>query len=354
MVDRRTRDRHETQSKYSSSKKRVEEHASGFEPTSYTVPEGYSRFWFKEARKYRLNILPYVVKTRGYKYADEGAWHFERTYFVHNGVGPLERKYTCMVRTFGDNYKCPCCEGVTAMLKEGMKKEDTREFTPKERQLFIVEDVDGDDGIQIFETAYYAGQGAMGFGQEIDQKMKLFDEDDERLAFYSLTEGMTLEVLVEKKTTPKGSYLAPTGIDFVKRKKQYSESLIEELPCLCDLIVPIEYAKLKSIYLQEPEENTGGRDATQVPPGRRQEREAAPKTNGSSAKKEDGYQKGDYVTYEGEECEVMKVGINGTLDLETQGGELYRRVDPSEVTRVPVKDEEENTEREETKPRGRR
>ena len=89
--------------------------------------------------------------------------------------------------------------------------------------------------------------------------------------FADLEGGQTLQLTVKEQTFPGGKYNAVTRIDFLPRKYQYDDGLLDSAPCLDDFILEMSYAELKKLITQgdsEPEyadsppfKRPGGRSA---------------------------------------------------------------------------------------------
>lgn len=363
MATRKQKEKRER--RYTDAKKRAEEHDSGFQPTSFSVPEGVELFRWKKAGIYRLDIIPFIAG-KGNPYADEGEVHWERTYYVHRGIGAEENSYACLRRTFGK--PCPVCEHV-AKLRADPSSDDKliQGLREKERQLFLVLDhSDRDKGVQILETSHY-----MGFGEMLDKKIKASDEEDGYANFFHLEDGMTLKVNVEEDSFAGRTYMKPTNIEMVRRKEPLDDSLLDEVPCLDDIITELSYKELKKIFLQIPAEAENGKAVQQSrpaskpksspPPDDEDEDEddddfededldedeeetvvkkpAAKKGKKQPTADEYGIKKGMKVIHEEHgECEVVHVSGDGTsLRLEDEEGAVHMGVGPDEVELVEEK-----------------
>ena len=225
-----------------SAKRYADQHKSGFDRTAVKIPEGVNLFQPKEGN-YRLDIVPYKVG-EGNPYADEGQDHFERTYFVHKGIGPNNGTYICPAKTA--KQKCPVCDGRFSMSKDPDADEETiKALLPKERQLWWIFDyAEPDKGAQLWDVSYHL------FGKQLKARIDASDEDDEYEFFADPDEGMTLKVHFIGKSFGGREYVEVDSIDFKRRKEPLSEELLEAVDCLDDLLIVMDYDELKKIYLQ--------------------------------------------------------------------------------------------------------
>ncbi len=230
--------------KYSSPKKAAEQHKSGFTMTQIKIPDGMKRWRPEKEGTYRIDIIPYIVGKLNQK-AEEGTLHYECTYQVHARIGAEENSYACLKRYFGK--KCPICEQRVVLGRDPEADDDAiKALMVKDRQLFLIIDhADREAGVQLWEASYHL------FGKLLETKLKNAD-DDEYENFHSLTDGMSLRITFEERSLGKNSpsFLDAKDIEFKKRKEQYEEDLLDDLPCLDELPIEMDYDKLREIMLQ--------------------------------------------------------------------------------------------------------
>jgi hypothetical protein len=235
--------RRERKIEYTSSKQRVKDQQTGFTPTAFKLPKGMELFKVEKAGNKRINIIPYIVG-KGNPYAEEGKVHYERTYFVHRGVGPNNESLACLNKNFGK--KCPICDHRARLANSPDSDEDLiKTLKPKERQLFIVQDIDDlEKGLQIMETSHYKG-----FGELLHNKIDA-DDEDEYINFFHLEDGLTLKVTYIEDSYQGRKFLAPSNIEMKVRKKQLDPDILDEAPCLDDLIIKMDYDEMKKKFLE--------------------------------------------------------------------------------------------------------
>ncbi len=253
MSKKRKKKRREKRSTASTAKRRSEQHKAGFEITALSVPKDTELFSLKSEKAVRLDILPFVVG-KGNPWADEGELHYERTYFVHRGIGVENNSYVCLAKTFGK--KCPICDFRAKLIKDPDADEDLiKSLGPKERQLFnVIDTQDRDKGIQLWDISFHL------FGKALDARIRNADEDDGYETFAELEDGLTLKLGIEEGHYGKISFYGVETIDFKRRKEDYDEDVLDEVHCLDEIIKETPYKELKKILLQTEDEDDEDED----------------------------------------------------------------------------------------------
>lgn len=307
------REKEKRRIQYVKAKEAAEKDLSGFDVTTIDLPKGMSLFSFKKEDHYRIDVLPYVVGKKNPR-ADEGMIYYERRYYVHKNIGPENKWYTCPAKTFG--HPCPVCEHVHELEQGGRDKKTIDALRAKMRQLWAIVDLDDDEKkIQIHEGPYYNGLGEL-----LSTKIAALENDDPRNDFFHLDGGMTLKVYAKSESGGTGKFIKPVDIDMVPRRKGYDESVLDDVPCLDKLPRELSYDELHEIYYQ-----TGGKKSD---------------SNGSEEFSDNNDQdkfdlkEKDEVVYKNKECEIVSVGRDGLLTLESSDGKVYKKVDPKEVEKL--------------------
>lgn len=246
---------------YTDAQEVADKHKGGWEGTYFKVPEGMSTFDTKEGGTFKIDIIPYVVGD-GNPYADEGKVHYERTFFVHKGVGTGNEgrgdTFCCLRETFGE--KCPVCTHIASLRREGRTDDKVlKDMGPKERQLFLVIDRTTPEserkGIQLWDYSYHL------FGKLLKSRIQKSDPDDNWRHFHRLDGGKTLKLDVEKKAYQGANYSEVNAIDFKDRKAALPESLLDEAPCLDTLLIKKSYAELEKVLFDEGPEDSGKKES---------------------------------------------------------------------------------------------
>ena len=249
--------------KYTSARERAEKQKDGFTAPYLKLPDGVTLFKPK-AGTFLLDILPYTTG-EGNPWADEGSLHWERTFYVHRGIGANNDTFLCPRMTA--KKRCPVCEHRIHLMKQASGDEEDEKYikdlSPKQRQLFnLVNRKDPDAKKQLWDHSYHT------FGRMLDARLRNADEDDEWEKFFFLEDGLTIKVSFVEKSMGGYTFVDAESIDFKARKEPYDDSVLEEVQCLDDLLVLPDYDELKAALLQtEDEEDEDEED--EKPPSKR-------------------------------------------------------------------------------------
>jgi len=311
------------------------------------LPEGLKSFVTKPD-VYRLDFMSFVAG-KGNPRAEPGELYFERTFFVHQGIGPNQDWHLCPARTF--KKPCPVCEHRAKLSADPDADEALiKSLAAKERQLWLVKDLLNDpDGLLVWEVSYHL------FGKQLKDKINNSDEEDGYDYFADPTDGLTMRLALQQSTS--GKWMEVGDIEFRPRKTQYDSEIVKEMPCLDDMLVSIPYDKYKALFLQIDDEKQSSRredrdDDDEKQSSRREdrdddEREERPSRKGESQREVSA---GDVVWYRGLKCEVLRVSGDGTsLILEDSNGEIHKAIGFDDLEEPPKRTERSKPRREETK-----
>lgn len=229
-------------------KKRAETHKTGFDNTAFEMPDDKKLFALKSDKAVRLDIIPYEVG-EGNPWADKGQLHYERTYWVHRGIGVDQTSFVCLAKTCGD--PCPICEHRAKMAKDQDADEDLiKDLAPKERQLFnVINTKEPNKGVQIWEISFHL------FGKRLDKEIQNSDDDDNFEKFAELEGGFTLKCGIDEKSFGGKSFYEVSSINFKPREADYDEDILEQTVCLDDILIIKDYDELKEIFLQTTDDD---------------------------------------------------------------------------------------------------
>ena len=334
-----------------SAKKWAAEHESRSGFTCLRLPDGVNLFTPKEAGSYRLDFIPYIAG-KGNKQCDEGMAWWERTFFVHRGIGAESQSFCCLKKNW--NKKCPICEEIEVLSRKKSSDDDEEEqikqqiadLAAKERQLFnVIDTANRDKGIQIWEVSYHL------FGKHLKNKLDNADEDDRYEFFADLEEGFTLKIGAVKEVK-KYTFINFSDIEFKQRSEPYPESMLEDSYCLDSMLKEYPYDELKKIFHGVEEEA--------VPPSNGKAVVSKPVTKPVDDDDDDmdddepdpipakkvaplsKFKQGDFLIYKKTEYEVIRVSPDGTtLSLQDEDGRILRGIDPDDCKKVPVREDAE-------------
>jgi len=232
-----------------------QETSSQFSSPSLDLPDGVELYRLQEPGTIYLDILPYEVGENNPR-ADQGMFHFERTFWAHRvpTSDGYSKFHTCISHTFDED--CPICEYVRELREDPEADEKLiKQVMAKQRQLFNVVDVkDRGKGVQIWEISYY------NFGNLLKDEMDEDDPDDDHADFFKL-DGETLKLRIVDATIGKGKPYQKVGkIEFKARKKSLSDSLLDEVHCLDELVAHPSYDELMAVIKQSERSATDDDD----------------------------------------------------------------------------------------------
>jgi hypothetical protein len=234
------------QKKYTNARQRAETAAMGMGSTAIRVPEGV-RLFKPKAGTTLIDIIPYTAGS-GNPFAEEGVFHWERTYYAHRGIGANSDTYVCPRLT--SKKPCPICEYRQTLMKAGGADNEAlvKDIAPKQRQLFnLINLKDPERGVQLWDISYHL------FGKFLDARLRSSDEDEGWDTFFYSEGGMTLRVSFADRTFGAHAYVEAESIDFKPRKADYDDDISEQAAVLDDLLIELGYDDLKKIFLQAPE-----------------------------------------------------------------------------------------------------
>ena len=356
-----TRKKKREERRRAGSKRRDAQHRTGGDWTTMNIPEGVDIFTPKE-KSFRLDIVPFKVG-QGNPYAESGEWYYERTFFVHRGIGPEGNSYVCPAKTSGG--KCPICEERAQLARDPDGDENLiKDLRPKERQIFLFLDRDEEEkGVQIFEFSNW------NFGRLLDERRQEGDEDgDEYVAeFDDPGGGAVLRVKFKEESGGGYKYMVARSIDFKPRPNGLDEKYLEHGICPDDLLKILDYDELKKVFLQIEDDDDDDDDESEEKPKRRAKAKAKAKPKAKAKLKDDdedgddwdddddepaekpkprkkkpaertaddaGLEEGMTVDHDDHgKCEITRISKDGTsLILEDEDGEEHRAVGVDDVT----------------------
>ena len=234
--------------RYASARERADKKKQSFTSTFLKVPEG-TQFFQPKAGRYLMDIMPYTAG-EGNKWAEQGVLYYERTFFIHRGVGANDESFICPRMTAKS--PCPICEHRAKLMKDSNEdnEELIKDLAPKERQIFNVIDLKNPDkGVQLFHSSYHT------FGKELDNRLRSADEEDNWDGFFTLEDGLTLKVMFGEETLGGRSFVTTENIDFRPRRDAYDEDILEKTLCLDELLIVPDYDDLKKAFLETAEDD---------------------------------------------------------------------------------------------------
>lgn len=254
MTDRRDRERREDDYELPSAREWAQQQEVGGGRTSLKIPAGVGMFSVKKPGNVYLDFVPFRAG-EGNPGAAKGKPYWQRIYGTHRSIGAGQDTYCCPNYCSQGKRPCPICEDVQRQYKrmdpsldnEEREKERKRigDAGLKIRQLFCVIDRDNKDaGIQVWDVSFHL------FGKTLQERLNGMDEDDNFDQFYHPKRGLTVKITALEKSLPGSRPFCDCSIfEFKPRKEPYEMSIIDQAPCLDDMLKVLPYDRLGAIYL---------------------------------------------------------------------------------------------------------
>lgn len=222
------------------------------------LPEDAKIFKPKKEGNYRVNVVPYVAGKNN-RDTEEGELDYEFTFWIHRiGDGDNNRNIVCPKKTYGK--PCPICEQVEKLSRNYAENEDEiKALKAKQRELFnFVDPRDEDQTIMVYDTSYFRG-----FGQMLDARLRNFDDDEEEDDYKNFADvpgGKTLKIRFNEESYNNNKFYAPSSIDFLDRKEEMDDSIIDKAVCLDSCLKVLGYEEILKLL--------AGTDDVEVKPTR--------------------------------------------------------------------------------------
>ena len=310
----------------------------------FKMPEGVSFFEWKKGIK-RIAVVPYKVG-KGNPFADEGEMGYELTFWSYRRIGVDEKPYVAPAKTFGA--PDPVAEYVREQSRNPKADSDyLKSLAAKERQMFLVYDLDEPEkGLQLLELSFHA------FGKLLDERVRTGDEELNWDFFYLPDErGQNLRVTIGEDSVGKGTFVKATAIDFTPRKSPLPDKIVNHGIVLEDLLIHVEYDKLKAIFLGaapgasvKKEQET--KDEDEAPAKKERKADEKPASNEESkpetkpatkllTAEEAGLKLRDDVIYNKAPYSILKISPDGTsLMLVDDDGNIEKAIAVDEVKKL--------------------
>ncbi len=215
------------------------------------LPEGFEFFKPKGGKKYKFDILPYIVKDAKIHPAsdainDDGLF-WCLPYSLHKNVGPNDLLVICP-KSVG-RACCICEERISVYNDPDRDDDDAKPLFASPRVLYIVRFTSGPDKgeIKILDISDFC------FGKLLNEELDDLPEEYEDFA--CLEDGYTIEVRFKEESFGKIKFAKASKINFLERE-DYDESILDEVPCLDDLITWPSSEKIEKLFFGSESEET--------------------------------------------------------------------------------------------------
>lgn len=209
------------------------------------LPKGVPLFKIEEAGRVSLDILPYVVKDPNhpdrddeYEIATPGTLWYKRPYMLHRNIGPNKESIVCPGRN------CPICAHRRELIEQGSGYDDdaVKALKPAMRNLYVVIP----KGHKKYDEVPHIWDISQAlFQQKLNEEIA---ENEDYETFPDLEEGYTLTIRFSEEQLGKNKYFDTSRIDFKPRREPYDESILDQIPCLDDVLVVLSPKAIEAIF----------------------------------------------------------------------------------------------------------
>ena len=208
--------------------------------------------FFKPAEgKNRINIIPYVIKTKNHPLVKRGDFEIGDTDYVmdcwvHRSIGVSEANVICLKETYGK--PCPICEQSALLAKEGKDKE-AKDLKPKRRVFYNVQDLKDPDKLKVFEASHNL------FEKELIDEAR-DDEEGGFVDFADVENGKEIKFRASETSFGKIKYMEFKSFGFEDRDEAIPDELVESAISFDEIMnVPTYEEVEKIIYGQEDDDS---------------------------------------------------------------------------------------------------
>lgn len=209
---------------------------------NYRNYDGDVTFFNPAEGKHRINIVPYIIKSKNHPLvkkgeAEVGEMDYVLDFYVHRGVGPAEKSVLCLKNTFGK--PCPICEHSASLRKAGKEKE-ANALKPSHRVVYNIEDLKEPGKIKVFETSHYL------FEKELIEEAR-DDENGGFVDFADPEEGKEIKFRASKATKNKIEFTEFKSFSFEDRDEELDSDLVESAISFDELLTVPTYEEVEKV-----------------------------------------------------------------------------------------------------------
>ena len=211
--------------------------------------DGDVKFFTPKEGRNRINIIPYVIKTKNHplvrsKSAEVGDLDYVLDVYTHRGVGPTESTVLCLKETYGKS--CPVCELMQKLKEEGKDKE-AGSLKPSRRVFYNVEDVKDPGTLQVFETSHYL------FEKELIDEAR--EDDGSYTDFADPEDGKEIKFKTSKVQKAGYEFNEFKSFSFEDRDEPLSDELLESAISFDELLSNPSYEDIEKILYGQDDDD---------------------------------------------------------------------------------------------------
>lgn len=209
---------------------------------NWSKHDGEVKFFSPEEGRNRINIIPYVIKSKNHPLvkkgeASVGELDYFLDYWSHRGVGPAEQSVICLKGTFGK--PCPICEQQALLRKQGKEKE-ANALKASRRAIFNVEDLKEPGSVKVFETSHFL------FAKELIEEAR-DDDNGGFVDFADPEEGKEVKFRAAKTKKGEMEFMEYKSFSFEDRDKPVKQKLLDSAISFDELLKVPTYEEVEKI-----------------------------------------------------------------------------------------------------------
>ena len=204
--------------------------------------DGEVQFFSPVEGRNRINIIPYVIKSKNHPLVRKGEFEIgDKDYvmdvYVHRGVGPSEASVLCLKNTYGK--PCPICEQSQVLRKQG-KEEEAGALKASRRVFYNVQDLKNPDTLKVFEASHYL------FEKELIDEAR--DDDEGGFVDFADEEtGKEIKFRCSKVTKGKLEFNEFKSFSFEDRDENIPDELLENAISFDEILRVPTYDEVEKI-----------------------------------------------------------------------------------------------------------
>ena len=217
---------------------------------NYRKVDGEIEFFSPQEGRNRINIIPYVIKTKNHPLVKKGEFEIgDKDYvmdiFVHRGVGPSEASVLCLKNTYGK--PCPICEQSALLRKQG-KEDEAGALKASRRVFYNVQDLKNPEKLKVFEASHFL------FEKELIDEAR----DDDEGGFVDFADEETgKEIKFRCSKVSKGGFEFNEfkSFSFEDREENIPDELLESAISFDEIMNVPTYEEVEKILFGQDDED---------------------------------------------------------------------------------------------------
>jgi len=222
---------------------------------------GDIKFYKPKEGKNKINIIPYIVKTKNdplvragdAKIGDES---YMLDIWVHRNVGPTQAEVICPKSNFSK--PCPICKQAQE-FKDAGKKDEASALWPKRQCLYNVQDAKNPEaGIQVFAISHFL------FEKELIEEARAASDDGDIIDFVDIDDGKMVTFRAAEETSNINgkavTYLSYKSFGFAERDEALDPEMVEQATSFDELMKLPTDKEIEALLFGEDDDSEDDED----------------------------------------------------------------------------------------------